>query len=71
MTSMFYGATAFNQNSSAWDTSKVTNMTNMFYGATAFNQNLSGWNVTSVTTKPPTTFNTSATAWTLPKPIWT
>lgn len=33
---MFNGATAFNQNISTWDTSKVTFMDSMFTGASAF-----------------------------------
>lgn len=37
MTSMFQGATAFNQNLNSWDVSFVALMPNMFYGATAFN----------------------------------
>ena len=48
MTSMFRGATAFNQNLSQWDTGKVTNMSNMFRDATAFNQDISGWNTSAV-----------------------
>jgi surface protein len=53
MSSMFRGATVFNNNGVAlnWDTytSKVTNMSRMFSGATAFNQNISNWDVSIVT----------------------
>jgi len=49
----------------------VKDMSYMFYNNPIFNQDLSGWNVSAVTTKPPTGFNTGATGWTLPKPVWT
>ena len=42
MNRMFRDATAFNQDLSAWDVSRVTNMDYMFYSATAFNQTLCG-----------------------------
>ena len=48
MSSMFYGATSFNQNISSWNTQRIINMSSMFYNATSFNQNISPWNVSSV-----------------------
>jgi len=48
MSYMFYSATAFNQNISNWNTSKVASMSYMFQSATAFNQNLSNWNVSNL-----------------------
>ena len=68
MANMFT-STIFNQNISSWNTSKVTNMSAMFLFNSVFNQNLSTWCVTLIPTKP-SNFDTGATAWTLPKPIW-
>ena len=48
--SMFNGATAFNQDISGWTVSSVSNMSSMFNGATAFNQDIGGWDVSGVTT---------------------
>ncbi|MGV3762200.1 BspA family leucine-rich repeat surface protein, partial [Parapedobacter sp.] len=49
MEKMFFGASSFNADLSAWDVSGITNMSNMFYSAFAFNGNISNWNVSSVT----------------------
>ncbi|KAK1742777.1 hypothetical protein QTG54_006374 [Skeletonema marinoi] len=43
MEGLFSGASAFNEDISAWDTSSDTNMDAMFSGASAFNQNLCAW----------------------------
>ena len=40
---------AFNQNISGWNTSKVTDMTEMFAGTTSFNQPIGGWDTSNVT----------------------
>ena len=36
MNQMFYGASAFNADISAWDVQRVTEMGSMFHGASAF-----------------------------------
>jgi surface protein len=69
MSNMFQGVTAFNQNIGAWNVSGVTDMGGMFYGASSFNQDLSGWCVSLILSSP-TDFDTGATAWILPKPVW-
>ena len=69
MESMFRGATTFNSDISLWDTSKVTILRVMFYNAISFNQDLSSWCVTLLPTKPDF-FDSGATSWTLPKPVW-
>jgi surface protein len=44
---MFQGATAFNQDISNWNVSKVIDMASMFRSS-PFNQNISNWNVSNV-----------------------
>ena len=49
MSSMFWGATTFNQEIGDWNVSKVTNMIQMFSSASSFNQDIGEWNVSKVT----------------------
>ncbi|MCG2786860.1 MAG: BspA family leucine-rich repeat surface protein, partial [Anaerolineae bacterium] len=49
MFSMFYNASAFNGNISAWNTSNVTSMRDLFRGASAFNQDIGTWDTGNVT----------------------
>jgi len=47
----------------------VTDMDYMFYSASEFNQDLYSWCVTNISLEP-TDFDSSATDWVLPKPVW-
>lgn len=54
---------------SGWDTSSVNSMEAMFQRAASFNQDLSQWCVPLITTAPER-FDSKASSWTLPKPVW-
>ena len=69
MIGTFEDANNFNSDISLWDVSGVTNMRRMFQRATNFNQDLSGWCVSQIGSLP-SDFDTGATSWVLPRPIW-
>ena len=81
MRSMFRGASSFNSDISAWDVRSLENyweeytqeyirvMEAMFKDATSFNQDLSSWCVSQFNYAPPD-FDTNATSWTEPRPVW-
>ena len=65
---MFYAATNFNQDISAWDTTLVTDMTRMFTFAIAFDQNLTSWALNG--TPIYTNYALNATAWQVGNRPW-
>jgi len=64
-----FAKSQFNQPIGDWDISNVNNMRYMFWDASTFNQDLSNWCVTNFTSTP-LDFDSGASAWTLPKPVW-
>jgi len=68
MSSVFRGATSFNQSIHSWDVSNVTTMFMMFIEAAAFNQNIGSWDVSNVTDMyymfyQATVFNQDISSW--------
>ena len=49
LASMFYRASSFTSDLSAWQTGQVTDMSSMFYGASSFTSDLSAWQTGRVT----------------------
>ncbi|MBU2913272.1 BspA family leucine-rich repeat surface protein, partial [Reichenbachiella agariperforans] len=59
MSQMFFQATNFNGDLSAWDVSKVTNMSRMFENAESFSEGLNNWDVSQVINMSRMFFGTS------------
>ena len=69
MRSFASNATLFNSDISLWDVSSVSDFYQAFRNASSFNQDLSGW-CTPLISSTPSGFDTGATAWVLPRPVW-
>jgi hypothetical protein len=69
MSNMFLGASSFAADISAWDVSAAQFMFHMFQNAYEFDADLSVWCVSSILSFP-TDFDTEATSWSLPRPVW-
>ena len=71
LSEMFYGATSFNHNISAWNVSNITSMRSMFENS-GFNQPLNSWNTSSVVNmrsmfKNASMFNKDISSWNVSK----
>jgi Flp pilus assembly pilin Flp len=69
MNNVFQGATSFSQDLGSWNTSNADTMEAMFQDATSFDSDLSAWCVSKIGSKP-ANFDTGATIWTSPQPVW-
>jgi surface protein len=68
MNTMFYFATAFNQNIGGWNVASVSDMSSALNGAAAFNQNIASWSTAAATTtasmfQSASTFNQNIAGW--------